>query len=222
MAGSAQILVAAGAGYVLGRRRKFKLAVALAMYIAMKKLKIDPRELVREIKGEIASSPLLDQLKKETREQLTGVGKSTVDTLVTGWAERMAGALNERTERLNGGNGEPTDEEKDEQEQTEDEEKAEEEEGEPEKAEEEEEEKDEGKAEKAEDEEKDEDEEKPPEKPRRRRASTAKSGQGGRSRSTSGGTGSRKPAARKRSTKSGSTGSRARKSAGEEEGAKDG
>ncbi|MFL1381332.1 MULTISPECIES: hypothetical protein [unclassified Nocardiopsis] len=206
MGGTGQILVAVGAGYVLGRRRKFKVAVALAMYIAMKKLKIDPRKLAREVRDEIASSPLLEQLKKETREQVAGAGKGAVDTLVTGWAERLADSLNARTESLGGGSGESEQAEKGE-ESAKEEEPEKEEAG---KDEEPEAENGEGTGSEEEEEEPGEAaEEKPPEKPKRRRASTAKG--------TSGGT-SRKPAARKRSTRSGSSGGRTRKPAAEEGG----
>lgn len=198
MGGTGQILVAAGAGYVLGRRRKFKIAVALAAYIAMRRLNIDPRRLAREVGNGIASSPLLDQVKKETREQLGDAGRGAVDNVVTAWAERMAEALNARTERLNAGNGgSGAGEEPEGARETGDEE-----------------------ADTGEETAEDEESEEAPARPKRRRSSTAEGGGGGRSRSTGGGTGSRRPAARKRSAKGGSSGGRARTPA-REEGAKD-
>lgn len=102
MGNAVKIVLAAVFGYVLGRRKKFKLAVALGMFFGAKKLKINPREVLSGLKKEVTELPVVDELGVQTREQLLVAAKDAVNTVVTRWAGKLADSLTERTENLTG------------------------------------------------------------------------------------------------------------------------
>ncbi|MDT0300636.1 hypothetical protein [Streptomonospora wellingtoniae] len=97
-----KIVAAAVGGYVLGRRKKLKLAVGLGLFLAAKKLDLDPRTLMKEL-GEL---PAVTELKDQARGQLSTVGKDVAGSMVTAWAGGLADSLNERSERLRSGTAE--------------------------------------------------------------------------------------------------------------------
>ncbi|MBX9389428.1 hypothetical protein ACFPZ0_13925 [Streptomonospora nanhaiensis] len=98
-----KIVAAAVGGYILGRRRKFKLAVGIGLYLGARQLNISPRMLVKGLTGELGSLPVVGELKDQTREQLVATGKDAAGKLVNKWAGGLADSLNDRTERLRGG-----------------------------------------------------------------------------------------------------------------------
>ncbi|SEE85345.1 hypothetical protein SAMN05428943_6406 [Streptomyces sp. 2314.4] len=88
MMSNAKIGVALVGGYVLGRTKKAKLAIGLGMYLAGKRLPLDPKQL-----GElVANSPVLGPLNDQVRSELVDATKSAVSTALT---QRMS-ALTER------------------------------------------------------------------------------------------------------------------------------
>jgi hypothetical protein len=100
---AAKIGAAAIGGYILGRRKKLKLAIGLGLYLGAKKLDISPQMLVKGLTKELSSLPVVGELKDQTREQLLGAGKDAAGKLVTTWAGNLADSLNDRTERLRSG-----------------------------------------------------------------------------------------------------------------------
>ncbi|NYI05064.1 hypothetical protein [Allostreptomyces psammosilenae] len=90
-------------GYVLGRTRKTKLALATALWLAGKGLR--PGQLARSVAG----SPALGELNKRVRDELLRAGKSAATTALTARADRLADSLDERTRALRR-HGEHTDE----------------------------------------------------------------------------------------------------------------
>ncbi|WP_017588504.1 hypothetical protein [Nocardiopsis ganjiahuensis] len=100
MSNAAKIVLAAIGGYVLGRRKKFKLALALGMFFGAKKLKIKPQDLVSGLRKEVAELPIVSELGEQTREQLLTGARDAVNKIVAKWAENMADALTERTANL--------------------------------------------------------------------------------------------------------------------------
>ncbi|GAA1752620.1 hypothetical protein [Streptomonospora arabica] len=96
---STKIVAAAVGGYVLGRRKKLKLAIGLGLFMAAKKLDINPRTLMKELN----ELPAVSELKHQARGQLSTVGKDVAGSMVTAWAGSLADSLNERTERLQSG-----------------------------------------------------------------------------------------------------------------------
>ncbi|MFD3686218.1 hypothetical protein ACFWTE_15510 [Nocardiopsis sp. NPDC058631] len=100
MGNTAKIIVAAIAGYILGRRRKFKLALTVAAYLGAKKLKLSPQKVFGDLRKEVAELPIVGELTEQSRDQLLTAAKSAVTTLVTKWAGDLAENLTDRTEQL--------------------------------------------------------------------------------------------------------------------------
>ncbi|MDA0567178.1 hypothetical protein LG943_23075 [Streptomonospora sp. S1-112] len=98
-----KIVAAAVGGYILGRRKKFKLAVGLGLYLGARKLNISPQMVVKGLTKELGALPVVGELKDQTRDQLVATGKDAAGKLVTKWAGGLADSLNDRTERLRGG-----------------------------------------------------------------------------------------------------------------------
>ncbi|MFE4254811.1 DNA primase [Streptomyces sp. NPDC056910] len=87
----AAIGLAVGAGYVLGRTKKMKLAFAVGTLVAGKRLRL------KDALG-ILDSPQFKEIGDQLREDLAGVGKAATGALVERRMEGLAGALHERTE----------------------------------------------------------------------------------------------------------------------------
>ncbi|WP_017588090.1 hypothetical protein [Nocardiopsis ganjiahuensis] len=103
MGDTAKIVAAAIGGYVLGRKKKFKLALGLGIYLGAKKLDIKPQQLAQGLLKEVSSLPVVGELKGQSREQLLNVGKAAAGNLVGKWADGLADSLNSRTELLRQG-----------------------------------------------------------------------------------------------------------------------
>ncbi|MFJ8647469.1 hypothetical protein ACIRNI_15270 [Streptomyces sp. NPDC093546] len=78
-------------GYVLGRTKKAKVAIALATWVLRKK--IDPKKVA----SLVTDSPALDALGEQIREELVTAGKEAAATAVAARADRLADSLHERT-----------------------------------------------------------------------------------------------------------------------------
>lgn len=100
MGNAVKVMFAAIVGYILGRRKKFKLAVALGLFLGAKKLKIKPQDLVNGLRKEVAELPVVGELTEQTREQLLTGAREAVNKIVAKWAASMADALTERTANL--------------------------------------------------------------------------------------------------------------------------
>ena len=109
--------LAVGAGYVLGRTKKMKMAVALGSLVAGKRLNLTPRAVADLVSGQLKDNPQLKGVSDELRQDLRGVGKAASGALVERQIEALADRLHGRTaevrERLagevpgkGGGNGE--------------------------------------------------------------------------------------------------------------------
>ncbi|MCX5327072.1 DNA primase [Streptomyces sp. NBC_00120] len=87
----AAVGLAVGAGYVLGRTKKMKLAFAVGTLVAGKRLRL------KDALG-VLDSPQFKELGDQLREDLAGVGKAATGALVERRMEGLAGALHQRTE----------------------------------------------------------------------------------------------------------------------------
>ncbi|MGW9047207.1 hypothetical protein ACWGQL_32355 [Streptomyces lydicus] len=93
MMNNAKIGVALAGGYVLGRTKKAKLAIGLGMYLAGKKLNLDPKQLGKLV----ANSPVLGPLNDQVRRELVDATKSAATTALTQRMSGLADSLHERT-----------------------------------------------------------------------------------------------------------------------------
>ncbi|MFJ8589409.1 hypothetical protein ACIRD2_32765 [Streptomyces sp. NPDC093595] len=107
-------------GYVLGRTKKAKVAIAVASWVLRKK--IDPKKVTSQITG----SPALGALRDQMREELLTAGREAAASAVAARADRLADALHQRTLSLRqeapGAAGDQEEEPRDEREENGDEE----------------------------------------------------------------------------------------------------
>ncbi|MEX2971767.1 hypothetical protein [Streptomyces sp. C184] len=96
MMSNAKIGVALVGGYVLGRTKKAKLAIGLGMYLAGKRLPLDPKQLGKLV----ANSPVLGPLNDQVRSELVDATKTAVSTALTQRMSALTDALHERTLEL--------------------------------------------------------------------------------------------------------------------------
>lgn len=87
-------------GYVLGRRRKAKLAIGLGTWLVGKKLNLDPKKLMVDLSKELRSSPQLAGLRDQLRVELLDATKGMAGSLISSQTDRLADSLHARTERL--------------------------------------------------------------------------------------------------------------------------
>ncbi|MFC9163197.1 DNA primase [Streptomyces fungicidicus] len=98
--------LAIGAGYLLGRTKKLKMAVAVGGLVAGKKLNLTPRMVTELVSRQLADNPQFKQLGDQLRGELRGVGTAASGALVErqlgSLADRLHGRTAEMRGRLNG------------------------------------------------------------------------------------------------------------------------
>ncbi|MFI8089603.1 DNA primase [Streptomyces sp. NPDC086080] len=99
--------LAIGAGYLLGRTKKLKMAVAVGGLVAGKKLNLSPRMVADLLSQQLRDNPQFKELGDQLRGDLRGVGKAASGALVErqigSLADRLHGRTAEMREELNGG-----------------------------------------------------------------------------------------------------------------------
>ncbi|MFD7298912.1 DNA primase [Streptomyces sp. NPDC059897] len=90
--------LAVGAGYVLGRTKKMKLAIAVGTMVAGKRLNLSPRALADMVTTQLENNPQFKEIGDQLREDLRGVGKAASGALVERQIEGLAGRLHSRTQ----------------------------------------------------------------------------------------------------------------------------
>lgn len=86
--------------YLLGHKRKAKLAIGIGSWLLWRRLSLRPGRIALDLAREIASSPEWAGLRDQVRTELINTGKAAADAFVTERANRLASALHARTERL--------------------------------------------------------------------------------------------------------------------------
>ena len=92
--------LAVGAGYVLGRTKKMKLAFAVGTMVAGKRMQLSPRALAELVTGQLQNNPQFKEIGDQLREDLRGVGKAASGALVERQIEGIAGRLHGRTAQV--------------------------------------------------------------------------------------------------------------------------
>ncbi|MFC5170359.1 hypothetical protein [Streptomyces mutomycini] len=101
MTGNAKIGAALVGGYLLGRTKKAKLAIGFGMFLAGKKLSLDPKQLGRML----ADSPVLGSLNDQVRKELVGATRTAATNALTQRATGLADSLHKRTLELDDPSG---------------------------------------------------------------------------------------------------------------------
>ncbi|MFG3097855.1 hypothetical protein [Streptomyces sp. NPDC048202] len=117
MTKNVKIAAALVGGYVLGRTKKAKMAIGLGMFLAGKKLDLDPRR----IGTLLAESPALAGLNAQVRKELVETTKAAATEALTkraaGFADSLTDSLASRTKALDGPQDDEVEEEEEEAEE---------------------------------------------------------------------------------------------------------
>lgn len=99
--------MAAGAagGYLLGRTKKGKLALALGLMLLARRLGITPQELVKKGMEQISNTPELAKLGDQVREELMEAVRTAVTSTVNRRIDGLSETLRARAEGLPGADG---------------------------------------------------------------------------------------------------------------------
>lgn len=98
--------LAVGAGYVLGRTKKLKFAIAVGTAVAGKKMNLSPRALGDLLSQQLQNNPQFKEIGDQLRGDLRGVGKAATGALVerqiSGLADRLHGRTADVRDQLSG------------------------------------------------------------------------------------------------------------------------
>ncbi|MFE9647596.1 DNA primase [Streptomyces sp. NPDC006365] len=94
--------LAVGAGYVLGRTKKMKMAFAVGSLVAGKRMNLSPRALANLVNEQLQNNPQVKEIGDQLREDLSGVGKAASGALVERRIDALADRLHGRTEQVRG------------------------------------------------------------------------------------------------------------------------
>ncbi|MGI5193673.1 DNA primase [Streptomyces sp. CA-288835] len=94
--------LAVGAGYVLGRTKKMKMAFAVGSLVAGKRMHLSPRALADLVNQQLQNNPQFKEIGDQLRQDLSGVGKAASGALVERRIDALADRLHGRTEQVRG------------------------------------------------------------------------------------------------------------------------
>ncbi|MFK0110751.1 DNA primase [Streptomyces sp. NPDC091217] len=89
--------LAIGAGYLLGRTRKLKLAFAVGSLMAGKRLNLSPKAVMDLANQQLRDNPQFKEIGNQLREDLRGVGKAASGAMVERQLDAFADRLHDRT-----------------------------------------------------------------------------------------------------------------------------
>ncbi|MEV7813662.1 DNA primase [Streptomyces flaveolus] len=112
--------LAVGAGYLLGRTKKLKMALAIGSAVAGKKLNLSPKMLSELVNQQLKNNPQFKEIGDQLRQDLRGVGKAAsgavVERQMNSLADRLHGRTSQVREQLSGVAPSGSDEEREESE----------------------------------------------------------------------------------------------------------
>ncbi|WP_181806596.1 DNA primase [Streptomyces shenzhenensis] len=89
--------LAIGAGYLLGRTKKLKMAVAVGSLVAGKRLNLTPRAVLDLANQQLRDNPQFKEIGEQLRHDLRGVGKAASGAMVERQLDALADRLHGRT-----------------------------------------------------------------------------------------------------------------------------
>ncbi|MGX5211524.1 DNA primase [Streptomyces violaceus] len=92
--------LAVGAGYLLGRTKKLKMAAAVGGLVAGKKLNLSPRMVADLVQQQLRNNPQFKEIGDQLREDLRGVGKAASGAMVERQIDALADRLHGRTAQM--------------------------------------------------------------------------------------------------------------------------
>ncbi|WP_030346745.1 hypothetical protein [Streptomyces sp. NRRL S-1022] len=111
--------LAVGAGYLLGRTKKLKMALAVGSLVAGKKLNLSPRMVADLVNQQLKNNPQFKEIGDQLRQDLRGVGKAAsgavAERQLNAFADRLHGRTAQVRDQLSGIVPSGSDEEPDEE-----------------------------------------------------------------------------------------------------------
>ncbi|MEV6116415.1 DNA primase [Streptomyces sp. NPDC052109] len=95
--------LAIGAGYLLGRTKKLKMALAVGSMVAGKKLNLGPGALAAMARQQLRDNPQFKEIGDQLRQDLRGVGKAASGAMVERQMGALADRLHDRTSQVRDG-----------------------------------------------------------------------------------------------------------------------
>ncbi|MGW0476878.1 DNA primase [Streptomyces coeruleorubidus] len=92
--------LAVGAGYLLGRTKKLKMAVAVGGLVAGKKMNLSPRMVADVVQQQLRNNPQFKEIGDQLRQDLRGVGKAASGAMVERQIDAIADRLHGRTAQV--------------------------------------------------------------------------------------------------------------------------
>ncbi|WP_328409111.1 DNA primase [Streptomyces violaceus] len=92
--------LAVGAGYLLGRTKKLKMAIAIGGLVAGKKLNLSPRMVAELLQEQLRNNPQFKEIGDQLRQDLRGVGKAASGAMVERQIDALADRLHGRTAQV--------------------------------------------------------------------------------------------------------------------------
>ncbi|EPJ41071.1 hypothetical protein STAFG_1879 [Streptomyces afghaniensis 772] len=92
--------LAVGAGYLLGRTKKLKMAMAVGGLVAGKKMNLSPRMVADLVQQQLRNNPQFKEIGDQLREDLRGVGKAASGAMVERQLDAVANRLHGRTAQV--------------------------------------------------------------------------------------------------------------------------
>ncbi|MEW2515331.1 DNA primase [Streptomyces sp. NPDC046870] len=92
--------LAVGAGYLLGRTKKLKMALAVGSLAAGKKMNLSPRALAEQLNRQLLDNPQFKEIGDQLRQELRGVGKAATGAMVERQMNSLADRLHGRTAQV--------------------------------------------------------------------------------------------------------------------------
>ncbi|MEU9589167.1 DNA primase [Streptomyces sp. NPDC048193] len=92
--------LAVGAGYLLGRTKKLKMAIAVGTMVAGKKLNLTPKGIAELLSTQLQNNPQFKEIGDQLRTDLRGVGKAASGAMVERQIDALADRLHGRTAQV--------------------------------------------------------------------------------------------------------------------------
>ncbi|MEU1271070.1 DNA primase [Streptomyces sp. NPDC005799] len=92
--------LALGAGYLLGRTKKMKLAFAVGTMVAGKRMHLSPKALADLMSQQLQNNPQFKEIGDQLRGDLRGVGKAASGAMVERQINSLADRLHSRTAQV--------------------------------------------------------------------------------------------------------------------------
>ncbi|RCG17326.1 hypothetical protein DTL70_27525 [Streptomyces diacarni] len=99
------VLAGVAGGYLLGRTKKAKLALAVGSLVAGRRLGLDPQELISKGVRKITETPQFEELADQVKDQMMAAARTAAGSVANRRIESLTDSLRARTDRLGGHDG---------------------------------------------------------------------------------------------------------------------